>query len=902
MMKNSQTPTTEEFYFKLGHRASRVNSSQADFIKWVKGGGTSLLDVYESAEMVWTDGSFKLLSVYKGYLIWFWPLVGANKQQYDSSQLLIPKQYEVTMSVDRVTFKDPLSKFSIAIEGFCSIKGVFIESSEGQASNLQPNTTSYQSPIPGATISHKVHDTRNSARSMSPLQINVMRPYFLKIWRQKGGKASETLYFHTKTQYEDWRVRLGSNLVFFSDFNYRYKMIESPSDTVARKDSNQAIGSAARVLKLENMLTREKYIGRVYRVADRSDKIGVNQHAAQQVKECGLAARLQTAGVVVRFKELFFEEDLFVVVEEAIDGVPFPEWFSNTWCHEYGDQKDPGPILTLMIDLTALVYSMTLKNISHGSICKDKILVKEIPKTPSSRTPSPNNKLRKEEATREGPSLLDQSDYLQKLYVLKKSKNLNKGNHSANPDVSLTCEPQPILKKARKIGYQLVLRDLEGATDLKPTKSYSSLGHGESSEEADHRPTDIRALGLIMCEILFGVDIMAESTNPASPNYQFATAVLESPQSALMARRPRFEVPSQMTGLISRQLSPTAGLRPSAKECYETLVVFRAQLGKEQKSRIGSAVQSRLSFDTLKSSAAAHTAPNLFSYSCRPGVIPITITQEQLKPEGYRKPVTFNNVQHEDQNPSTSSKDLQVEASYSRINLQDLNVQQVIKPKSSSFSLMLPNGNIQRVTENAKTFKKIPSGNGWNLHNSSTVDNRNSHSDILKSGLSNGASDKRSELDCKEPSLRHYRSFSSTPMVCLSGRALFSRESKPKQVVPGNGDSVQTITSGSNAFLKLKGEVSKGSLRFVGKPENNWPGHLFTSTGFRAQTRKNSCPTMNIQIQEPHFKQSVESSSENMSGKTERLRPAITARMPAMRPSLAGANIHGGVMRIPSIG
>ena len=815
---------SQGFYWMIADLVDPKDKGLADFLNWVRNGGNSLLEVFQSSEYVTTGERRKLLAVHKGYLIWFevWsdPLSSPNRSSSN-------RRDESRISQDESA--------NINVRGFCSVKGTFVESSEGSLAKSNHFLAPSYSNMQKALASYRNHSADGDVKTK---EANVGE-HFLKIWKHKGSKICETLYFESRTKYEEWRVKLGSSVVFFGDLDSRYKITNengSPRNLGHLNDCKLKV-------RIENVKNKESLMGWRYPVVDIKDKKTVNAQAIDLLKECAMMVKLKPAAILPEFRELCFTEHCFVLIHEQSDAVPFSEWFSNTWCPEYGDHKDPGPVLSLMIDLTALVVSLSMQRIVHGNICKDIVLVKPICKTPSSRSPSPKSVTRGTRPMR--GAAMGQSEYLRRLNLQKKPA---RSDSSLVQTLEGSVEPQSIMKSRTRIGYKLLLSDMNGAVDCKADKSAGQPARTEGSGTTFD--IDVKSLGILLTEVFH----MARSIVPDEDLMQ-----LSPPFGRQIDQQYRHPVTSQVLSLLKRMTDPS-GPTPSIKECYDCLVVARATVAKEAKASNISVAPSRLSVETLKSAFATDFSARIVSFTQTAS----NMTSEMFGPSELGRKVSFNTRGAWAPQAFSEARDASELTTTPRAG-------GFVRP---SLTLRLPSTRVLCYSTNA--FTKDSS---WNLRNASTIDNRTSNcegSDLQAIGSQNS---KLTARDGAESTLRHYRSYSATPRVCLSGRELFAKENKPKQVVPGTGESVQTITSGSKSNLRLKPEAGKYSLMANKKPGLNKNNEFFS---FRAIGRKSSCPVSDIRVEEPNFAHSGESSNQS-SSRTMRMRPALGWPAPLLK-------------------
>ena len=859
-----------QFYTLLKDVMNTDDPTISEFLKWAGGSGTTLGDVYESAQLLWTESGFKMLAVYKGYIIWFQPSQ-AKSTDHSVSQRSASKMFEPEDQIPHVLNTDRPT--SIVVEAFSSIKGIFVESSDS-SNSLFPG---HSPPIRNTGVEGSWHNHRN-ARLEFPNQQVESRPFILKLCKQKGGKSCEMLYFSTRPEFEDWRSRLAQNLVFLGDFNTRYRVLSSsdfvPFETKGYHTNILEKHSKPADVVLQNILNRESTKGKIYKVPNPNDKRAVNSQATKLLKECSLSLRLKPAGIVPAFQELCFSGTSFVIIQEKVDAVPFCEWFSNTWCREYGDQTDPGALLTLMIDITAIVYSMSLQGITHGNFCKDEIIVQPVSITSRSRTPSPKSLTKRGPNTPTGKgqkTTFENSEFMQRLQKSKQS-------HRKVVRSGMTAEdPQSILKHYRKISYRLLLKDMAACHDAKHNRPTAFGGKREDNSTVGVCSADpLEAMGILLCELMFGGDVFSVTGALDLDRDKGNRQALFNMQRAVHLNEKTWQVPSTVISLLFKMVSSTSTSKLTPKECYDCLVVSRASLSKEPKSPKASVQPSGLSIDTLKSA--------LFLEGSNRSEIDKQTASSQLRSSGglqgeFKRHQSF--VGGSKKEIQATCMSLQKDC-YSIQTIIELDKADTAQESQQINSLRLPNGSL--LSNPNKAFGKSCSWNRNGFHNASTVDNRPSNSDISKSVIGPSLTERRTEQTTNICSLKHYRSHSGPPGVCLSGRALFSQDSKPKPVVPGNGDSVQTITSGSRTVLRLKPAILGGSFVALKKPASKNKNNFFS---FRAMSRKNSCPQLDIKLEEPNFTQSGESHSQS-SKQTARLIP------PAAFKGLAKLSISKG--------
>lgn len=440
---------------------------------------------------------------------------------------------------------------------------------------------------------------------------------------------------------------------------------------------------------------------------------------------------------------------------------------------------------------------------------------------------------------------MEQSEYLRRLNLQKKPVRLD---NSLVQTFEGSVEPQSIMKSRTKIGYKLLLSDMSGAIDCKLDKAVDQPARTEGSESTFD--IDVKSLGILLTEVFH----MARSIVSDEDIVHWSP-----PFGHQIDQQHRHPVASQVLALLRRMTNPS-GPTPSVKECYDCLIVARATVAKEAKASNISIAPSRLSVETLKSAFAIDSSARIVSFTQTAS----NMTNEMYGPSELGRKVSFNTTGARAPQAFSEVRDASELTTTPRAG-------GFVRP---SLTLRLPSTRALCYSTNA--FAKDSS---WNLRNASTIDNRTSNcesSDLQAIGSQSG---KHAARDGVESTLRHYRSYSATPRVCLSGRELFAKENKPKQVVPGTGESVQTITSGSKSKLRLKPEAGKYSLMAIKKPGLNKNNEFFS---FRAIGRKSSCPVSDIRVEEPNFARSGESSNQS-SNRTMRIRPALGWPAPLLK-------------------
>ena len=210
-----------QFYTRIRDVVDSADPVHAEFLRWAASGGTTLLEVRESAKPVWTGTCVKLLAAYKGYLIWFQQSEALVNHQ--SPRTLSSKLYGSQLGNPQLLEVSLSPPVPIIVEAFSTIKGISVESnySLDARSLINARTAASRNAMNQGAWPNSLYATSD----YPGLSSTDKRAYSLTLFKQRGGQALEVLYFTTRADFEEWRIKLAQNLVFFGDFNNtRYKI------------------------------------------------------------------------------------------------------------------------------------------------------------------------------------------------------------------------------------------------------------------------------------------------------------------------------------------------------------------------------------------------------------------------------------------------------------------------------------------------------------------------------------------------------------------------------------------------------------------------------------------------------------------------------------------------------
>ena len=327
-------------------------------------------EVVSGCEAIQTPEGTKLLSVYRGYLLWF-------KQEQPKEPIeepepgFLPNPASVSQSQEPRIQNDENS--NPVLNGIAKIRGFTLESnssvdtyiSEMSRMSVQP-TAHFGIGSRGVIDSNAGRDliSRTATGSLSNKSTSTRTKLFFKLSRSKAGSAQEVLIFQNLTQQERWRTKFSKAPVFFSDFSSRYRVIEHLS-----KDKQ------LKILLVQELQTSQFGIARVQKLNNPMDRGETVKAKLKFLNESKILIRLRDSGFVQKFREMCITNDSLMIVQESLDTVGFQSWFKEWWCVDICDPQNVGPVYLLMLDLGKIVLNLANYDIAHCSFTKSHLAV-----------------------------------------------------------------------------------------------------------------------------------------------------------------------------------------------------------------------------------------------------------------------------------------------------------------------------------------------------------------------------------------------------------------------------------------------------------------------------------------------------------------------------------------------
>lgn len=195
----------------------------------------TLVKLYLESQVFQTGDAPKRLVIFQQYLIWL------EDQSLDHPAGGQPSQKVIQDKLPGFNFPEskPQSDRKViypVVMGYCLLRGYHVDSNE-TVDSLFHDT---ESPEPLENSPNKQgfltkQSGRMPAEDQAPSPIflfdrpitqmyNSKSKYFLKFTKSKGDQVAETIFFESREQQENWRAKICSIPVFFSDFDNRFKV------------------------------------------------------------------------------------------------------------------------------------------------------------------------------------------------------------------------------------------------------------------------------------------------------------------------------------------------------------------------------------------------------------------------------------------------------------------------------------------------------------------------------------------------------------------------------------------------------------------------------------------------------------------------------------------------------
>lgn len=326
-----------------------------------------LSELINTTEPIQTQDGLKMLNVYRGYLFWFQvvetkPLVEPEQVWEDlHGSILQEISPQIALDGDKLPILIGIAK----IRGFSVECNSSIDTyiSEMSRTALQPSNQFigvnklHREPLSFAAIGSRTATGSNSNKTNS-----TRSTFFFKLSRSKAGSAQEVLIFQTQAQQDKWRAKFAKVPVFFSDFSVRYRLVEYLS-----KDKK------FKIISVKDAQTQDNCIAKVQKIDNMSDRNEIVRTKLKILNESKILLKLKESGFIPRFRELFYTQDSFVIVEEALDTIPFQNWFKEWWCVDVCNPQNQTPVYLLMLDLAKIVLNLANADIAHCSFIKSHL-------------------------------------------------------------------------------------------------------------------------------------------------------------------------------------------------------------------------------------------------------------------------------------------------------------------------------------------------------------------------------------------------------------------------------------------------------------------------------------------------------------------------------------------------
>lgn len=329
-----------------------------------------LAELINTTEPLQTQDGMKMLNVYRGYLLWFQvvehkPNIAEPEPLWHDlhGSILQEQQPQIAMDKDMIPILNGIAK----IRGFTLESNSTIDTyiSEMSRTTVQPpNVFTGVNKLNREALSFAGFGSRTGTGSISNKTNSTRSTLFFKLSRSKTGSAHEVLIFGNQAQQDKWRANLAKVPVFFSDFSARYRLLEHLS-----KDKK------FRILLIKDMQTHENCIAKVQKIDNMNDRNEVVKTKLKILNESKILLRLKNSGFTAKFRELCYTQDSFIIVEEALDTIPFHNWFKEWWCVDVCNPQNQAPVYLLMLDLAKIVLCLANSDVAHCSFTKSHLLL-----------------------------------------------------------------------------------------------------------------------------------------------------------------------------------------------------------------------------------------------------------------------------------------------------------------------------------------------------------------------------------------------------------------------------------------------------------------------------------------------------------------------------------------------
>ena len=570
----------------------------------------------------WVESSKgpRLLAIHQQrYLVWFQPKFCDTTQQ---NQPTVAEPLATLLDSERkgTNLRD------LSVAGYADLWGLYARGPKysplDQGFNRGHGLLSPRSRLLSADSEfypqNSVHGARSNTQTIASLglqPISVTNPLtgpgtanpelFIALSTDCDEPPLEVLNFSTPELYEDWREKLSLSPIIFTDFESRYTVLDQHAKEGSR-----------RILKVQNKVTGEESTARVYECRSAAKtKESSAELKSQLLQEASTLIRLRESAICAIFEELCFlkSKNTFLLVEKELpDVVPFSEWFSNTWCREFGARVNPLPALRLMIELSSLLMSLTGFDVVHGLLDKDSILVKSARSVIKKESEVP---LRKnitylgngsvkvlpmhESVGKPSVPMYESANKVVQIKTILARMATTKINDDKTPVHGSGMNTKSILSHR----WKFFLRNFEHSY-LMPTESKFEFS-GAFSKQAGHvisslsdskkNSCDVYDLGILFAHIVYGYGLRkTDAIINTHEEEDFLAGIKRNPIQALADHDPLYDMDPEVISLICRMLDSNPGARPTPNQCLNALNESFKKMSKPTLPRKGSVKSMRI--------------------------------------------------------------------------------------------------------------------------------------------------------------------------------------------------------------------------------------------------------------------------------------------------------------------
>ena len=542
--------------------------------------GNTLRYLHDSCEMLHTRNGPKLLALHKNYLVCF--KINPDQLFSDLQTIMQESADPALNSYTRDTTQQRGKSAPAQLEGYVEITGFLADTHTSLESRmslahqedaiLSPDRIvgkSTQNSLTGlselSAPSIGMYSAADASESPFPRSHNRKRQHYIRLRKNFADRTGETIFFSSSQHFEEWRSKLAAVPVFFTDFEARYSII----DQQPRETSHM-------VWKVQLKSTNESYKARVIVLDTVLDTLKLQQTKSQLLQEFGVLKKVQNLDITPKMREICWSRNGFVVVEEALETTTFAEWFSNSWVREYSDNKDLAAVLTLMLDLTALIIAIHAAGVSHGAIDKDHILVKNIPPsfesatTPLIMSSKPTSRPVEHSIRVDMSVMVRQSSYLQNL--LAGGKPVLNRIDSSTPTSTMLHKPLQNLKFLLTEFTQTHLEsEILQQKDLGTGIKISAADETESSRLKLAQSLDVYLMGVLFLELIYGIDLAKSQSLQIGIHKEIIENFRQGVSEFISKQLPLYRIDPKLATLIGAMLDPNPDDRPTSEECFRRI-------------------------------------------------------------------------------------------------------------------------------------------------------------------------------------------------------------------------------------------------------------------------------------------------------------------------------------------